>query len=186
MQQFLSRFAVLGSVRLTLLICVAENSQSQICTWQRWDDRSVSVSDSSCDILHYICRAVLPDGQFSRTIGLFFSLHCGKFFAVAGCGFIWTSFIKVHAVFWTVFAKDFLSKSIVFVDFAEVVRFVLTWSNVIAVFLVRFCSLDVRSKQIKRRDHVIVSVWWHGQQYWSHSDFSFSAANWLTVYIFQI
>jgi len=32
--------------------------------------------------------AVLPVGRFSRTIGLFFSLRCGKFFAVAGCGFL--------------------------------------------------------------------------------------------------
>jgi len=32
--------------------------------------------------------AVLPVGRCSRTIGLVFSLRCGKFFAVAGCGFL--------------------------------------------------------------------------------------------------
>jgi len=29
--------------------------------------------------------AVLPVGRFSRTIGLFFSLRCGIFFAVVDC-----------------------------------------------------------------------------------------------------
>jgi len=47
---------------------------------------------------------VLPVGRLSVTIGLFFSLGCGKYFAVAGCGFF-ASFIKVHAFFWAVFAK---------------------------------------------------------------------------------
>jgi len=38
-------------------------------------------------------------------------------------------------------------------------------------FFARFYSLDVRSNKI--RDHVIVCVWLHGQQCWSHSDFKF-------------
>jgi len=33
------------------------------------------------------CEPVLPVGWFSRTVGLFFSLRCGIFFAVAGCVF---------------------------------------------------------------------------------------------------
>jgi len=42
-----------------------------------------------------------------------------------------------------------------------------------AGFLVRFCSLAVRtSLEIKPRDHVIVCVWSHGQQRWSYSDWT--------------
>jgi len=56
-----------------------------------------------------LLSSVLPVGRFSRTVGLFFSLRCGKFFAVAGCVF-WASFIKVHVVFWAVFEKNFSIK----------------------------------------------------------------------------
>ena len=70
-------------------------------------------------------KSVLPVGQFSRTIGLFFSLRCGKFLLLR-VAFFWASFIKVHAFFGLFLLNIFLSKSIIFVDFAGVVRFVLT------------------------------------------------------------
>jgi len=47
---------------------------------------------------------VLPVGRLSVTIGLFFSLRCGKFLLLRVAVF-WASFIKVHALFWAVFAK---------------------------------------------------------------------------------
>ena len=68
---------------------------------------------------------MLPAGPFSRTIGLVFSLRCGKFFAVAGCVFLgW--FYQSACGFLGVFAKDFSIRSTVFLNFAEVVKFVLT------------------------------------------------------------
>ena len=57
----------------------------------------------------------------------------------------------------------FLSKNIVYVAFAEVMRFVLTWNIVIAVFLVRFRSLDVRTNRSsldsRSRDCLCVIAW---------------------------
>ena len=69
--------------------------------------------------------AVLPVGRFSHTIGLFFSLRCGIFLLLR-VAFFWASFIKMHAFFELFSRKIFLSKSIVFVNSAEVVRFVFT------------------------------------------------------------
>jgi len=80
--------------------------------------------------------AVLPVGWFSRTIGLFLSLRCGIFLLLR-FSFFGASLIKTHAVFGLSLQKIFLSKSIVFVNSAQVVRFVFTWSSVIDGF---FCS----------------------------------------------
>jgi len=64
-------------------------------------------------------------GGFPAQLGCFFRCVAGNFLLLR-VAFFWASFIKVHAVLWVVFAKYFSIKEYVFVDFAEVVRFVLT------------------------------------------------------------
>jgi len=54
-------------------------------------------------------------GGFPAQSGCFFSLRCGTFLLLR-VAFFWASFIKVHAVFWAAFAKEFPIKSIVFVN----------------------------------------------------------------------
>jgi len=90
--------------------------------------------------------AVLTVGRFSHTIGLFVYCVAGNFLLLR-VALLWDSFIKVYAVFGLFWRNIFLSKSIVFVNLAEVAWFVLTWSDVIAAFFVRFCSLDARSNR---------------------------------------
>jgi len=69
--------------------------------------------------------AVLTVGRFSRTIGLYFHCVAGNFLLLR-VAFFWDSFIKVHAVFGLFSRNIFLSRSIVFVNFAKVARFILT------------------------------------------------------------
>ena len=59
-------------------------------------------------------------------VGRFFPHNWAGFFVALRVAVFWASFIKMHAVFWAGFSKDFPSKSIVFVNPAEVVRFVFT------------------------------------------------------------
>jgi len=87
------------------------------------------------------------------------------FFCCCGLRFFGLVLSKCLRFFGLVFRKIFLSKSIVFINSAEIVRFVFTWSNVIAGFLVRFCSLDVRSN-ISSFEITWSCVWSHGQQCW--------------------
>jgi len=80
-------------------------------------------ADSSKPRSFIVCS--VDSWRFSRTSGLFF--YCAaRNFLLMRLAFFWASFIKVHAVFGLFSRKIFLSKSIVFVNFAKVVRFVFS------------------------------------------------------------
>jgi len=64
-------------------------------------------------------------GGFPAQLGCFFRCVAG-FFLLLRVAFFWASLIRMHAVFGLFFPKIFLSKSIVFVNSAEVARLFFT------------------------------------------------------------
>jgi len=85
---------------------------------------------NNCTVSFFLCRVRTAqqccqlDG-FPAQLGCFFRCVGGNFLLLRVAVF-WAGFIKVHAGFWAVFAKDFSIRGIVFLNFAEVVKFVLT------------------------------------------------------------
>jgi len=72
------------------------------------------------------CVAVLPVGRFSRTIGLLSRCVAGNSLLLRVAFFFGLVLSKFMRFFGLFLLNVFLSKSIVFVDFAGVVGFVLT------------------------------------------------------------
>ena len=105
--------------------------------WKKWLLPRLHLGDAGSG-------SVLPVGRFSRTIGLFFRCVAGNFLLLR-VAFSWASFIKVHAFFGLLLLNNF---SVIEYSFS---RFYWSSENCFdlkqcdAIFLVRFCSLDVRT-----------------------------------------
>jgi len=97
------------------------------CCWTQvsWQivQRDVTADSGSHVVLY--CE-VLPAVRFSRTIGLFFYCIVGYFLLLRFFRLVLSKCMRFFQLF---LRNIFISTSIVFVNFAEGVGFVLTWSN---------------------------------------------------------
>ena len=110
------------------------------------NDQNSSLSESSPIQVQYIAHllsettaiSIINTVLCSSVASWAFIPHkCAVFFAALWVADFWASLIKCMR-FWAVFSKIFLSKSIVFGNSAEVVRFVFTWSHVMDGFFHSF------------------------------------------------
>ena len=95
---------------------------------QQATDSDQPVNESP-NCLNQCCQLAGSPAQ----LGCYFRGHAGNILVLRFSA-VWVSCIKVHALFGLFLLNIFLSESIVFLNFAEVVWFVLSWSNVIAIF----------------------------------------------------
>jgi len=89
--------------------------------------------------------AVLPVRRFSLKIGLFFSLCHGKFSTVAGCGFFGQVLSKFMRFFGLLLLNKFSIIEYSFCRFCWGSENCFDFKQCDAGFVVRFCSLDLRT-----------------------------------------
>ena len=111
---------------------IAKFASGLLYCWSLWRNNNTAInlqmfsSSFRSRRLPHVTRAQCCQlGGFPAQLGWFCCCVAG-FFLLLRVAVVWASFSEMHAVFGLFFRKIFLLKSIVFVNSAEVVKFVLT------------------------------------------------------------